>query len=210
MSSSHGHHKECHQKDCHQKDCFHLKDSHLKDHGHFQKEKKDKESHHEKGQVKESPKLSKESLKDSEQHKEAHYYKDSHGYRHEYDIHFVDSQGIHRDAEVHHKDEHGRKDANGKSVSSRSDQETSATTMKPIPPQYIDIQPVHMENKPVSEYDLFILVGCDILLRNINTPKEVTIHGKNQYHFIKYISYIQKECSSKQLVLVKNCFVHIF
>lgn len=135
------HHRDCHQKDCHQKDC------HIRN----EKEKRSgggKDSHQEKEQPKlpkeSPPRLSKESLKESE-----HYYKDSHGQKHLYDIHFVDSQGICRESEVRR---HGETDVNGKSVHSKSEYEIS----KPVPPQFIDIHPVHSENKTVSTF-LFTL-----------------------------------------------------
>lgn len=134
------HHRDCHQKDCHQKDC------HIRN----EKEKRSgggKDSHQEKEQPKlpkeSPPRLSKESLKESE-----HYYKDSHGQKHLYDIHFVDSQGICRESEVRR---HGETDVNGKSVHSKSEHEIS----KPVPPQFIDIHPVHSENKTVSTFALF-------------------------------------------------------
>lgn len=164
------HHKECSVKDCHRKECHkdgHRKDGHHKEctvkdchhkecHGHH-KEKKDKNGPHDKESTK-SPPLSDESLKDhhsqSRKSSQGHFYKDSHGFKHEYDIRFVDERGICRDSEVrtHYNDNQQEEqrikeehDLKIHSSRSRSEHEVS----KPTPPQYIDIQPVHTENKTV-------------------------------------------------------------
>lgn len=171
-------HKDCTVKDCHLKECGHKdphhKDGHHKEHHkdshkecnvkdcrskdcHPHKKDKDKDVHHEKQRIK-SPPLSEESLKDYHSARkgsyEKHFYKDSHGFKHEYDIHFVDEQGIYREAEVrchygeNQKEEQRLKEGYGSlhQIQSKSEQEFN----KPIPPQFIDIQPVHTENKVVS------------------------------------------------------------
>lgn len=146
-------HKECTVKDCHSKECHkEKKDTHHdkeKKGSHHDKEKKD---HHDKQSIK-SPPLSDDSLKDhhsqSRKSSQGHFYKDSHGIRHEYDMHFVDEQGIYRESEVrchlkdNQKEEYNEYDL--KSPRSRSEHEV----IKPTPPQYIDIHPVHSENKTV-------------------------------------------------------------
>lgn len=152
-------HKECTTKGCQSKDCHkeHHRDSYHKEcnvKDCRQKECHKKNGHHDKESLK-SPPLSEDSLKDSyaqiRKGSQGHFYIDSHGNKHEYDIHFVDQQGIFRESEVRSHDskklkEEYQKENEARSLLSKSEHEI----MKPIPPQFIDIQPAHVENKLVS------------------------------------------------------------
>lgn len=160
------HHKECTVKDCHSKECHkeHHKDtSHKECSKEYQKDKKngEKKSSEMKSSEMKSPPLSDDSLKEYNQsRKGSHSYKDSHGIKHEYELHFVDQQGIYRESEVpsHFEDNKDEKsyESHPQSLHSRSEHE-----IKPIPPQFIDIQPVHSENKGVSLFfKLFFLGSC--------------------------------------------------
>lgn len=131
----------CHVKDCHTKDCEHSK----------------RNSHHDKESLK-SPPLSEDSFishassHQSRKGSQGHFYIDSHGFKHEYTTHFVDQQGICRESEVKShkntsKEEHQRENEN-RSLHSKSEHEI----VKPVPPQFIDIQPMHVENKVVSTF----------------------------------------------------------
>ncbi|XP_018575514.1 histidine-rich glycoprotein-like [Anoplophora glabripennis] len=88
-----------------------------------------------------------------EQRRDSAHYFDSHGLVHPYDIHFMDSQGIYRDYQGHgievddiHKDYSTEKEKHHKA---RSVDKSPLDGVKPIPPKFIDIQPVHGENKLV-------------------------------------------------------------
>ncbi|KAJ8919665.1 hypothetical protein NQ315_006193 [Exocentrus adspersus] len=79
------------------------------------------------------------------------HYTDSHGVLHPYDIHFVDSQGIYRDYQGHGvNEEDGEKERRRKS---KSLEKSPMEGGRPTPPQFIDIQPVHGENKQVGRVD---------------------------------------------------------
>lgn len=161
-----GHHKECTTKDCHSKDCHkdHHKDAHHKEctvKDCHQKECHKKNGHHDKDSLKsmKSPPFSDESLKDSYSQSRkgstGHFYTDSHGFKHEYDARFVDQQGICRSAEVRSHDASKIKDDQDRENEARSLQSKSDVEItKPVPPQFIDIQPVHGENKAVSPFNV--------------------------------------------------------
>ncbi|KAK4872840.1 hypothetical protein RN001_014869 [Aquatica leii] len=90
-------------------------------------------------------------LKESRsQSEDSGLYIDSHGIPHSYQLHFIDGQGIHRDAEGHALDEYGRTSAeillDNKSQQSHHHGEKEVAAR----PQHIDLHGVHMENKGVS------------------------------------------------------------
>lgn len=169
-----GHHKECTIKDCHSKDCqkdhhkdaYHkectVKDCHLKECGHHKKD------HHDKESLK-SPPLSDGSYPQSRKGSQGHFYIDSHGVKHEYDIHFVDEQGIYRQSEVrsHPENDENQKESEIKSLHSKSEHEI----IKPTPPQFIDIQPVHVENKLVSTFIHVLLLRNGLTLVDTKRKK---------------------------------------
>lgn len=74
--------------------------------------------------------------------KEGGSYQDSHGLLHQYQMHFIDSQGICRDYHGHGIDgEDFRVDKSPCVIEDAS---------RPVPPNYIELQPVYGENKSVS------------------------------------------------------------
>lgn len=157
------HHKEHHPKEHHPKDHHHAKE-----YGMMIKSPHKMERSHDihykdlhMGHSREYPVLPHSPMEhhhdeDSyhgEQKRDSAHYVDSHGVVHPFEIHFMDSQGIYRDYQGHgidvddyHKDYSTEKDKHhkGKSVD-RSPLEGA----RPIPPKFIDIQPVHGENKLV-------------------------------------------------------------
>ncbi|XP_057661824.1 uncharacterized protein LOC130897163 isoform X11 [Diorhabda carinulata] len=79
------------------------------------------------------------------------HYLDSHGISHEFELHFIDSQGIHRDFHGHGIDEDHHimeKDKHHKRSDKSPYREEGS---RPTPPQFINIQPVHLENKLQSD-----------------------------------------------------------
>lgn len=73
-------------------------------------------------------------------------YLDSHGLAHAFQLKFVDSQGIRRDYHGH-----------GVDRSPLGEQQQGST--RPVPPKYIDVQPVYPENKAVSWFSLASYCG---------------------------------------------------
>lgn len=72
-------------------------------------------------------------------------YLDSHGQSHAYQLKFVDSQGVHRDY-------HGYEmmDKSPMVEDQQQQQQQQQQQGRPVPPKYIDVQPVYPENKTVS------------------------------------------------------------
>lgn len=155
----------------HSKEAHHLKEQHAKHYeetGRGNKEHSELEGHYKdvqlhQGHPRDFPVLAhhNQSLqyKDfAESHYHGHYeegksdghkrnsghYIDSHGVPHEFQLHFIDSQGIHRDYHGHPIDtDHYHKE--------QKPHEEKSHKEKPIPPKYIDIQPIQFENKKVSQ-----------------------------------------------------------
>lgn len=74
-------------------------------------------------------------------------YLDSHGLSHAYQLKFVDAQGVHRDYHGHGMD----KSPLGEEVHHQHQG-------RPVPPKYIDVQPVYPENKAVSGWDPLVII----------------------------------------------------
>lgn len=161
MEASHHHSPMHYHKDIH-------KDHHLKDHHHMElskhkehKEHKDLESHYKDMQAHQGHPRDFPVLPSQHPHEHHHHhhgssdhrhaqsehvpstekgqYMDAYGKQHEYQMHFIDSQGIYRDYQGHGVDEMSK------------DDERSAPKTKAVPPQYIDLQPLYNENKVVSD-----------------------------------------------------------
>ncbi|KAK9878029.1 hypothetical protein WA026_020657 [Henosepilachna vigintioctopunctata] len=84
-------------------------------------------------------------------------YVDSHGNQHTFQLHFVDSQGIRRDYHGHaiddtHLKEHLEKEKHFKEKSVPMEEKSPLKSMaeRPVPPNFIDLHPLHAENKSVS------------------------------------------------------------
>ncbi|KAB0792234.1 hypothetical protein PPYR_14193 [Photinus pyralis] len=111
------------------------------DHGHHSK------AHHQNGQLKESRSQSEDSG----------LYIDSHGIPHSYQLHFIDAQGIHRDAEGHALDDakNGRKtsaEMHPKEIDNNKSHHQGERETRPTPPQHIELHSVHnLENKAVRD-----------------------------------------------------------
>lgn len=170
-----GHHKDAYHKECTVKNCQKEckdKDKKDKDKDKDKEKNKDKDKDknkdkdkdknkdkdnngHEKESTK-SPPLSEDSLKDtfsqSRKGSQGHYYTDSHGLKHEYDISFVDEQGIYRESEFRCQYDENQKEELRQKEMYESKFQSMQEVSKPTPPQYIDIQPVHAENKGVSNF----------------------------------------------------------
>ncbi|XP_074034962.1 uncharacterized protein isoform X11 [Leptinotarsa decemlineata] len=162
MESSHHHIPHTHHHKDHHKDHHHGKDSHGKEKEHLVPTKSPHKMDHPPpdhhimtGHHREFPVLP-YSPKDHDHHEADHHhiegggkrdsgqYVDSHGVPHTFDMHFIDSQGIYRDYHGHGVDDdsHGDK---------RKTTPFREGFVRPTPPQSIDIQPVHFENKLYSD-----------------------------------------------------------
>ncbi|XP_017786044.1 PREDICTED: histidine-rich glycoprotein-like, partial [Nicrophorus vespilloides] len=129
---AHHHHKDHHGKDHHHKE--HSEPAHSREFPVLPAQHSlHMVDHHEQGSQKHD---TQNGNKRQSQDKERGHYLDSHGVSHEYQMRFIDSQGIHRDQHGHaiDDDKYQRK-------------EELARREKPTPPRYIDIQPVYPENK---------------------------------------------------------------
>lgn len=152
VEASH-HHVPHHHKDHHPKE-------HSKEHSHGKSEHHHKESatyhskehpdhHHAKhhSRARDFPILPSLAHHDSvkvqeKETREGGFYQDSHGLLHEYQMRFIDSQGICRDYHGHGIDgEDFRIDKSPCVIEDAS---------RPVPPSYIELQPVYPENKTVS------------------------------------------------------------
>lgn len=171
------HHKE-HHKDHHGKE-HHAKEHHGKDHHHAREHGSEKghmviksphkmeRSHdiHYKdlhmGHSREYPVLPHSPMDHHHDGDACHgeHKRDSHGVLlYSCDIHFMDSQGIYRDyqghgieMDDHHKDHSTEKEKQHKS---RSAEKSPLDGGRPTPPKFIDIQPIHGENKQVRQFFL--------------------------------------------------------
>ncbi|XP_044749026.1 ankyrin-3-like isoform X4 [Coccinella septempunctata] len=76
-------------------------------------------------------------------------YVDSHGNQHTFQLHFVDSQGIHRDYHGHAIDENPTDERKHKEKRASVEDKSPlrSTSERPTPPKFIDLHSVHSENK---------------------------------------------------------------
>lgn len=161
-----------HHKDHHCKE-HHLKDHHGKDHHGKEKEQHGKDKDHHlpsKSPHKGTPTHSLHEYhpghsplpypclpptpeyhhmhESSSKRNSGHY--ESHGIPHPSELHYIDSQGVHRtyhtiedeyDLEDRDKQHHRKKETNEEKMIAKEE------GGRPTPPQYINIQPMHLENK---------------------------------------------------------------
>ncbi|KAF5279399.1 hypothetical protein FQA39_LY05509 [Lamprigera yunnana] len=168
LSKGKGHLTSFHKPHHEDVESHHLKDA-QKHQGHprdFPALSKDHHEDHAKAQSKQEhghhSKSHHSELKEARsQSEDSGLYVDSHGIPHSYQLHFIDAQGIHRDAEGHgleandsktgHK-EHRKTsaDIHPKDFDNKSQQthhREKETTTRPTPPQHISLHSIHMENK---------------------------------------------------------------
>lgn len=179
------HYKEHKDHEKHHKD-FHLKEHHSKDHSDEKKHgKPSKQDHHHRheskaesvmkdtqmhqGNPREFPVLPHTHPEVLHHHEHNHdhskdrkrdsgSYTDSHGNQHTFQLHFVDSQGIHRDChghaidENHPKDNIDREKHKEKRASVEDKSPLRSMGERPTPPKFIDLHSVHSENKIVSNF----------------------------------------------------------
>ncbi|VEN35053.1 unnamed protein product, partial [Callosobruchus maculatus] len=162
----HHHHKDHHGKEHYSKD-HHGKDHHGKDHhgkehhhGTSKSHKGDHHSHEHHPGPRDFPFLPPTPAEHHRHEQDYHHdykrdssghYVDSHGVPHAFEMHFIDSQGIRRD---YHGDAiekgHHEMEKSDKEKSKRKDQKSPFKEElggRPTPPQFIDVHPVHLENK---------------------------------------------------------------
>ncbi|KAJ8964250.1 hypothetical protein NQ314_005026 [Rhamnusium bicolor] len=108
----------------------------------------------------------------SDHKRDSGHYVDSHGVPHSFELHFIDSQGIYRDyhghgieADDYYKDQHIEKEKHHKGRKEDKSPFKEDST-RPIPPQFIDLNPVHVENKHVSKLFLF-LISSILIVKNV-------------------------------------------
>lgn len=145
------HFKEHHHPPPHIKEIdIHHKDSHHKDHQH----------HPHQSQSREFPVLphphiehsTTSTTNENEQYKskrDSGQYLDSHGVSHTFQLHFIDSQGIHRDYHGHAMDEK-EKQKRKDHLEEKSPNRLIQDLTKPTPPQFISLSKGHGDNKNVS------------------------------------------------------------
>ncbi|XP_045463233.1 uncharacterized protein LOC123672919 isoform X7 [Harmonia axyridis] len=172
-------HKEHKDHDKHHKD-YHSKDHHSKDHQDEKKHGKSTKSDHHHRHESNAESLMKDTQVHQghprefpvlpHTHPEGHHhdhshehqkerkrdsgsYVDSHGNQHTFQLHFVDSQGIHRDYHGHAIDDNHPKDYSDrekhkeKRASVEDKSPLRSISERPTPPKFIDLHSVHSENK---------------------------------------------------------------
>lgn len=170
VEASHHHpphyHKETHIKEHHHPHPHpppsHVKevDSHHKDGHHKDGHHKDHQHHPHPSHSREFPVLphphiehsTTSTTNENEQYKnkrDSGQYLDSHGVSHTFQLHFIDSQGIHRDYHGHAMDEK-EKQKKKDHLEDKSPNRPVQDPTKPTPPQFISLSKGHGDNKNVS------------------------------------------------------------